>query len=207
MARSMVTTGPAYVDTPRWAGDYGGRDNLMIGGFKLDPAQFAGADAVLVTVGAAGAAQGAVAVPVAALTGAIPAGTVLYFGGAKVAVLSAPAAAGAVALAVNALPTALVNADAATYMGSTNKYIPSGTAFGRTFAERDALTPFGPAAAGDDEVFLNYFAVEDATHIDDVEFYRPNNVVYENFLPNFATLAAGVKTLIRAKYLCEIGEP
>jgi hypothetical protein len=95
--------------------------------------QTAGTAPVIVTVGAAGAAQGAVAVPVDALSGAIPSGTVLNFGGAKFARLTAGAAAGAVALAVAAIPTALVDNDTATYAGvagSGSKVLLAGTAIG-----------------------------------------------------------------------------
>jgi hypothetical protein len=70
---------------------------------------------VVVVVGVAGAALAATTVPVAALSGAIPSGTVLNFGGAKLATLSSPAAAGATSLTVSALPAALVSGDTVTY--------------------------------------------------------------------------------------------
>lgn len=66
-------------------------------------------------VSAAGAAQNAVSIPVAALTAAIPTGTKLIFlpGALKTATLTAPASIGATALTVAAIPTALVSADTA----------------------------------------------------------------------------------------------
>lgn len=201
MARQMTTTGPTFT-APRWAGDYGHRDSLVPGGVKLDAAQFLAPDAVIVTVGVAGAIQGATSVPVAALSGAIPNGTVLDFGTNKFAKLSAAAAAGATALTVVALPTALSSGNTATYGGTGYKVVPSGTAIGRTLAERDASTPYGPAAAADDEIFLIYFEIEDVTHINDGVLYRHGRVVHENLLPGFASLASGVKDAIRANYTC-----
>lgn len=206
MPRSLVNTTSPALASPRWAGDFGSRDYLLPGGATVEPSQFLRSDAVVVNVGAAGALAGAVAVPVDALTGPIPNGTVLYFGGEKIAKLTAAAALGAVALAVEALPNALVDADVTTYVGVAKKRILSGTALGRTFAERDAGTGFGPAADADDEVYLNFFQIDDADSISDVELYRGRGVVYENFLPAFATLSAAIKAKLRAFYTCSIGQ-
>ncbi len=206
MPRSMVTSGGPTIGTGRWAGDYLGRDNLIPGGAKVDAAQFKSDDAVTVVVGAAGAIIGATSVPVGALSGPLPVGTQLWFGGAKVAKLSAAALKSAVTLIVEALPAALVNADTATYVGIGPKYIPSGTIVGRTYAERDALTSFGVPADADDEFFLIAFDVTDAVKNDDIELYRPNNMVYENFLPaDFAAASATIKAKIRGLYRCTIG--
>lgn len=82
--------------------------------------------------------------------------------------------------------------------------VPSGTVVGRTIAERDASAPFGPAADTDDEIFLTVFEVD--TDINpDVELYRHNGVVYENYLPVFSTLSAALKTVLRSIYRCSIG--
>jgi hypothetical protein len=112
---------------------------------------------------------GATSVPVAALTPnsilanttliaagnvLIPAGTVLYFGGAKVATLTADAKIGDTALTVAALPTALVSGDTATYSATAGRR-PSGTFVGRTYAERRRSPRYGPAATTDDEIFLH----------------------------------------------------
>ncbi len=133
MPRSMSVTGPTLASPP-WAGDFGSRDHLLPGPFKVNSA-----DAGFV-------------------------------------------------------------ADAAG-----RKVIPSGTILGRTLAERDASTGFGPYAALDDEVYINYFEVTDALALDDVEMYRPGSQVKENFLPGWAGLAAGTKTKIRAVYICTLG--
>jgi hypothetical protein len=85
--------------------------------------------------------------------------------------------------------------------------IPSGTVIGRTYAERDAHTPMGPAADTDDEVFIIAFDVTDANVNDDVEVTRHNAglQVKENFLPGFSSLSAAVKAKVRASYVCTIG--
>lgn len=185
---------------PAWAGDFLNREHLVPGGAKLDAAAFNAPDAVVVTVGAAGALAAATSVPVDALSGPIPAGTVLNFGTDKFAVLTAAAAAGATSLAVTAIPTALVDNDTATYGGVLSKNIPSGTFIGRTFAERETGDAFGPADAADEEFYLVAFDVTDADNNADVELYRHGSIVKENFLPGWATMSAGLKADLRANY-------
>ncbi len=84
-------------------------------------------NAVKVVVGVAGAAADAVAVPVLPLSGPLPNGTLLSFGGKKFARLTAPAVAGATSLTVAAIPTALVSTDTTYAGGSGAKRIPAGT--------------------------------------------------------------------------------
>jgi hypothetical protein len=204
MARIVDNTN--QITAPVWAGDYFNREHMIPGGARVDAAQFTDTDAVSVVVGAAGAAGAATTVPVAALSGPIPSGTLLYFGTNKFATLTAAAATGATTLTVAAIPTALVSGDTATYAGvGVTVLIPSGTVVGRTLAERNAGTAFGPADASDDEVYLTCFDVLDAVVNPDIELYRPNSVVKENFLPNFAGLAAGVVTLLRTAYIMTRG--
>lgn len=205
MPRSLVNQSTPTLGSPVWAGDFGSRDYLVPGGATVDPAQFPAADAVIINVGAAGAAIAAVSVPVDALTGDIPNGTQIWFSGAKVLRLTAAAKKGDVALTTAPLVAALVDADIGTYYGQGKVTINSGTALGRTFAERDAGTGYGPAADADDEVFLNFFPVDDARSVSDVELYRGGGTVYENFVPNFSTLSAAVKAKLRAFYQCSIG--
>jgi hypothetical protein len=192
---------------PGWAGDYLDREHLIPGGARLDPAQFRTADAVVAVVGVAGAAQGATSVPVAALSGPIPSGTTLDFGTTKFAVLTAAAASGATSLTVRALVTALVSGDTATYPGAglQKKIVVAGTLVGRTIAERDAGTAYGPAADADDEVYLIAFDVDDAAYNPDVVFYRPGSVVKENMLASFAGLSSTLKGKVRAAYICTRG--
>lgn len=208
MARIVDNTN--QITAAAWAGDFFDRDHMIPGGAKLDPAQFNDQDASVVTVGAAGAIATATSVPVAALTDAIPNGTVLSFGGAKFARLTAAAAAGATSLTVAPLPTALVSGDTATYAGvGATVTVVSGTTVGRTIAERDAGTPFGPAAAADDEIYIVCFDRYDVGVNADIEMYRPNSIVKENFLPQVmdGSMIAGVLTKLRAAYVCTVGAP
>lgn len=208
MARIVETSNK--LTSPVWAADYLSRDHLIPGGFKVDPTLFTDSDAVVVTVATGGAAIGATSVPVTALSGAIPNGTVLDFTGAnKWAQLTVAAAAGATTLTVVALVQALVAGDVATYpgLGTGLKTVRSGTALGWTYAERDGTPPvlLGPAAAADDEVFLLAFDIVDADINNDAVMYRPGSVVKENFLPDYATLTAGVLAKIRAAYQTQKG--
>ncbi len=196
-----VTSGPnRTTGVIAWIGDYLDREHLLPGGARLDAAQFRAEDAVVVTVGAAGAVAGATSIPVTALSGPIPNGTVLDFGGAKFARLTAAAVAGATTLTVAALPTALAAGDTATYPGTLKKTVVSGTAVGRTFAERDAGTGFGPAVDTDNEIFLLAFEVTDAARDPNCELYRHGSIVKENFLPGFAAHPAALQTALRSRY-------
>lgn len=205
---AQVTQGPVMTTTTNarsWVGDRLDREHLVPGGGRVDASQFNAEDAVVVTVGAAGAALNATSVPVAALSGAIPNGTTLYFGTNKFARLTAGAAAGATALTVAAIPTALVNGDTATYPGTGKKLVPSGTPVGRTYTERDAGTGFGPAVSTDDEIFLIVGDVTDATLDPDCALYRNGSLVKENFLPNWSTLAGALQTALRSRYQMQRG--
>lgn len=206
MSRDMVQTGPTLA-TPQWAGDFGSRDHLVPGPFKLDPARFKASDVVLVNVGAAGAALGATTVPVDALPGELPAEAVIYFSGTKYARLSATAAAGATSISVYALPQALVDADVGTWIGSETINVPSGTLVSRTIAERDAGTGYGPFRDTDpeSETFLLFFDSGNFREWD-AEMYRPGAQVYENYLPDWATLSATAKAMIRTRYLATVAQ-
>jgi hypothetical protein len=211
-----------------WAKDWdGGRAHILPVPAKLDPTQFRDAIGVVVDVGAAGAAGGAVAIPISPaldIPGGIgvanisstevliPAGTVLDFGGAKFARLTADAKRGDVSLTVAALPTALVDADVAVYnkSGPNAKFIQSGTIVGRTYAERDANTPFGLGVDTDDELFILAFDVPDTSLNDEGELYRHHLLVAENYLPEWMTgtrlqtggVATTLMTKIRTLYRC-----
>lgn len=192
---------------PVWAGDFGGREHVMPWPAKIDPAQFIDGAAVVVTLGAS-ASGSATSLTVAALTlplnpatalitstqglVLIPSGTVLDFGGAKFARLTADAKLGDTTLTVAAIPTALAGTEVARFSRYGSEFIPSGTLVGRTFAERDAGTAFGPAATTDDEIFLTMFDVADAKVSDDVELYRPKSLVKENYLPTYTALSTAV---------------
>ena len=203
MSRDMTTTGPT-LGSPRWAGDYLGGDSLVPGPFKLDASQFSATDAVKVTL-TANSAIDDTSLDVTALAGPIPAGTILDFGGKKLARTSAAAASGATTIAVDAIGTALVTGDVAWYAGTETKYVPSGTVVGRTLTERNAGTGFGPAVNTDDEIFLTAFDVDDVDENADCELYRHNKQVYENDLPGFAGLASNLVTVLRGLYIMTVG--
>ncbi len=192
---------------PVWADDFLDRDHVMPFPAKVDPAQFSDQAGVIATVGVSGAAQDATSIPVAALAPSlfastvliaqgnvlIPAGTVLYFGASKkFAKLTADAVYGATSLTVQALPTALVSGDVATYSRYGTLSIPSGTVVGRTYAERDANTAFGPGVVTDDELFLSVYDIANANEEPDVELYRPGSVVKQNYLPGYTLLNTAV---------------
>lgn len=165
--------------------------------------------AVTTTTGGTGgpsAPAGSTTLPVDATSGAIPAGTVLRFmPGGYLANVTVDAAAGATALTVDPIGFDIPDNAAAQYRGTGQVYIRSGTVIGRTYAERDAKTPFGPAADADDEVFLLFHDIDDALDNNDGDVYRPGGLVAENFLPVFSTLSSTLKGKLRAAYQCMIG--
>lgn len=204
MARVDVRTN--LLTPPRWAGDNFSKELLLPAGGKVDPVQFFAEDSVAVVVGAAGAAANATSVPVAALSGPIPNGTTIRLGVKKFVTLTVAALLGDVTLTVEALATALVSGDAGLYPGiKANISIPSGTLLGRTYAERDAKTSFGPAADTDDEFYLLAFGILDANLNNDATLYRHNGLVKENYLPAFTTLSATQQAKIRTLYQTTIG--
>jgi hypothetical protein len=204
MAKMLHST--PQITQAAWAGDFLDRECLIPGGARVNPAEFLYQDGVKVIVGA-NAAQNATSITVSALAGAIPSGTVLYFGTAKFALLTAAAAAAATSLTVQALPTAISSGNTATYAGSTGrKPIKAGTLVGRTYAQRDAGTGFGLAdVAGDDEIYLLAFDVTDALFEADCELYSHNCVVKENLLPDWTTYDSTTKAKIRSLYQCVAG--
>lgn len=205
--RSMALGGNRLA-TPPWAGECLDAEDLIPGGAKVDAAQFTIYAADVVVTLTAPAAIGAVSLAVAALSGPIPGGATLNFGiGGAFAVVDGAVAAAAVAIPVVPLVRAIPNAASATFKGQPKKAIASGIALGRTLAERDAQTPFGPAINTDAEIYLLAFDVSDADLINDIELVKPyaGFVVKENFLPNYDTLRpAGVDstllTQLRARY-------
>ncbi len=203
MARLTQTSNT--LTAPRWAGETS--EHLLPGGAKLLVSAFLREDAVVVTLDGS-AAQGATSVTVDALSGAIPSGTMLHFNSTEFLITTSAAAAGATALAVEALPVALEDNDTATYTGVSEYAVRSGTLVGRTFAERDSGTAFGPWAANDDEVYLVFYDILDVTANNDVDLYMPGRIVKENFLPNWTNAAiwtTGAKAALRAAYVTTKG--
>jgi hypothetical protein len=198
------------LSVPTWCNDFLGREHLVAMPIMLDADQFRKPDAVLVKA-SANAVVDAVAISVDALSGPIPSGTILDFGAKKFAQLTADAAEGATSVAVEALATQIDDNDEAWYEGasSTLLSVPSGTAIGRTIAERDAGDAWGPAASTDDEIYLIAFDIPDLTISAEAVAYRHGGQVKENFLPNWTDATvwpSALKTAIRSKYACYLGE-
>jgi len=204
MARIVGPTDPTLT-APPWAGDFMSPQNLVRGPLMLDASQFPTRDRVKVEVGTAGASVDATTVPVEALSGPVPSGTALSFGGDKFALLTAAASLGDTEITVEELVTALVDGDAAYYEPNNDVPIESGIPVGRTLAERNAGTNFGPADQNDDEIFLVAFAIDNATLHPDFEAYKPNKdlTVKEDLLPEWGNTdiwEANLVTALRTRY-------
>lgn len=207
----------ARIGVPNWLGEQYSPDRLIPGGGQVTASLFPALDAVRV-VSPAGAAASAVSIPVSAVLLnadgsplamgqiAIPTGSLVDFGGTKIAVTTAPVLRGATAIAVRALPTAIAANDIGNYFGIGKRTVPSGTLIGRTLAERDAGLRFEPWTAGDEEVFLAFWDA-DLGMSEEVALLRPNTIVKENYIPGFTAMTAPAKAAIRAKYQCIVGSP
>jgi hypothetical protein len=123
------------------------------------------------------------------LTGAIPAGTTLYFGEAgELARTTAAAAVGATSVATDALPAALESGDSATYVPdlAAPKVIPAGTRMGD--AGTDGKIYPRVVTTNPAKFLLATDAVEEvlgfAGHLNRSSYgVIRGGVVYENLLP------------------------
>lgn len=181
-------------------------DNYLQGPIQLDAAQFYGLDSVLVNV-TTQANAAATSLVVTALSGPIPAGTLLDFGTNKFARVNTAAAKGAVSLTVDAIPTQINVSDKARYAGIAPKVALAGTLVGRTQSEADAGTAFGPAVSTDDYIYLTGSNV-DFKETDGTLAVRHHRAIKENFLPNWATLSTDTNLLakLRSLYECIKGQ-
>jgi hypothetical protein len=210
------------VGLPAWFGEAFDERSLIPGGALVAPAQFPASDSIRVTASAAGAAAGAVAIPLATALllqadgsplavgqVAIPAGALVDFGGAKLAITTTNTVRGATTLAVRALPAAIAAGDTGLYSGIAEKNILSGTLVGRTIAERDGGGRLEPWTAGDDDFYLVMWDawVGGSSSSDEVDLVRPGTIVKENWLPGWATLPAPMRAAIRGRYQCIVGAP
>jgi hypothetical protein len=191
---------------PTWAGEAIAPYNLIPGGAQLDATQFPASDAFTVTVTAAETASATATIAVEELEGSLPAGYTLNLGSGKYATLNSKAMKGATNLDAN-LTGNLTGNETAVYAGiSGKKLVKAGTLVGRTYAERDAGTAFGPAnAATDDEIFLLAFTVRDATECRDCELLRHQTLVRDHLLPGWSGFDATAKAKIRSLYQCVRG--
>jgi hypothetical protein len=212
-AMAQVTFDFETFAKPAWQAEQLTPDKLLPGGARLIPAQFPRQDRVTFTLAAGAVTIGSARTITftAPLTGAIPAGTVLDLGAGaestrKMLTLPTGAAKGATSITDGVVAgAALAGGESGTYAGVGPRVIPSGTLVGRTFAERASNTGYGPAAdSGDDEIFLTATVVIDADINPDVTLIRHDTLIYENKLPNWATMGSTQQGLIRARYDCII---
>jgi hypothetical protein len=129
----------------------------------------------------------------------IAAGTPLIFGAVTVTT-SMYASSDDTSVSIFAAPAAIADAAVCNYPGYGARPVKSGMPVGRTYAERDAGTPFGAADAADDELYLVAFDVADVMEMNEIVLVRYGTRIKENRLPGFAALAAGIKTKLRTNY-------
>lgn len=99
-------------------------------------------------------------------------------------------------------PAAFPQGAVGTLETAAGRVVVSGTLVGRTYAEREAGTGYGPFTAGDDDYGLIAWDAEvGATKSNDAELVPDTVFVKENYLPDWETLAAAAKTAIRQKYV------
>lgn len=178
------------VTTPSFIADFESIDRSG-GGRQIDWAD-AGtgyADAVVVNVTAAALAA-ATSIAVAALSGSIPSGTVLDFGGDEFARLTADAPVGATTLAVAPLPQALEGGETARYVGpGARKFVRAGTRM-RELPNGKIIEHASPTAGGALFGLLETNAAEDDKNaaITGYGVIR-GGLVYQALLPETLTAA------------------
>lgn len=208
MSRDQTLNGYGLT-SPEFCGDFLGREQLIPGGAKFNPAALVLQTAM--TVKLSGAADaGDESIDVDALAADLAPGTMLNFGlPGLMAFAPVGALAGAVAIVTAPLDRDIPDNSEAPVAATSRKTLRAGTVIGRTYAERDAETPFGLAGDADDEIAIVAFDRIDVDRVSDVDLIRPFAAVTikENFLPNFANLSAAVQAAVRARYNCTIGRP
>lgn len=181
-------------------------EKLVPGGSRLVASAFPLPDAQTLTLAAGAVVAGAAKTLTltAALKADIPAGYTLDFGAGELFTLSAKGVKGATEI-VGTLAADVEGGESATYAGiSAVRPVEAGLLVGRTYTERDAGTGYGLAdvATPDDEIFLIAFPLQDANINPDATLLRHGTLIYEDKLPNWATLTTQQKTAIRARYQC-----
>lgn len=192
------------VAAPAWAGDFSSREHALAGGANVEVSAFI-PNPVSTTANGAHAQGVTVLTLATALGHDVNPGDRIYASATNQVIVVAKAApANAVALTIVKLKTALAAGAALVYVPMHAMRVRSGTAVGRTRAERDAGLGYGPATTGDEEFYLVLFGSEDLQKSDAFVPYRHGSLVYTNLLPGFAGLSADVKTLIYANYECSV---
>lgn len=153
------------------------------------------------------APAGATSIRVAALSNALPGGTMLSFGGGIFALLTQNAAQSTTTLTVAPLVQAVPASSSAFFKGFPAPRIPSGTLVGRTWAERANGDPFGPLDASDNEIGIVAFGIPDVRQNNDVDLVKPTKSfsVHENYLPGYTGFSGPILALVRANYNSILG--
>lgn len=193
--------------TPNWLGAKITDPKVVIpGGVGLNAAEFFREDRVVVTLAAGAVTAGAnkTLTTATALTGNIPAGTILDFGAGEFATLTAGATKGSTSITGVTLASDLEGAESATYLGVGKIKAEGGTLVGRTLAERDAGTGYGIADPTNDEQFCILLHDVDLSEEDVAPGIQPmaGNVIYENLLPGWSALSSDAKAKVRSLYHC-----
>ncbi|MDX2215511.1 MAG: hypothetical protein SFY66_19765 [Oculatellaceae cyanobacterium bins.114] len=202
-----VTFKPYKRVTPNWLGTKITDPKVVIpGGILLNAAAFPREDQVVVTLaaGAVTAGSNKTLTAATALTGNIPAGTILDFGAGEFATLTTGATKGATSITGVTLAADLEGSESATYLGVGDRKIEGGAFLGRTLTERDAGTGYGIADPANDEQFALLLHDVDLSEEDVAAGIQPNagNVIYENLLPGWSALSSQAKTKVRSLYHC-----
>lgn len=195
-----MTNGQVTYDnqtSPVWIKDYINREHNLPGGAALDAKAFRPGPVTITKDGAGTAGQTSIVVN--ALTTEIKDGDFIAFG-AQVVVASADVAVGATTIPVKALTANIADDAAGVYIPPRAMVVKSATLVGRTYAEQATGAPFGPWAAGDAEVYLTIFDVQDLNHKAEVELLRPGTIVATNRIPGFASRPAPEIARIRELY-------
>jgi hypothetical protein len=192
----MITTVPYQQSgAPSFIADMLTREHVLAGGAKLDAAAFTPADAIAAIVGAAGAAAGASSIPVDALLGAIPVGTILNFGSyapVTVTVADADVNAGETTIGVAALSGPLPAGTVLRFGSGLYARLTANAAAGATSLTVEALAADIPNAStatfpgGTKQARLTAAAALGATALtvdelqfalvdDEVAYYTPPN--------------------------------
>lgn len=184
-----------------WLGEAPNYQTLMPHGAHFNPMGIEAVDKAELTA-ADTAAIGATMIELKEQIGntvGIKAGTALKFG-ESVAILSAWASPNDMMLKVFPLAAEIAADAAAMFDGIGARPLYSGTAVGRTYAERDAGIPFELAAVGDDELYLVAFTVPDLFVSTEIVLVRHSVRVKENRVPKFTELDAAIQTALRGSY-------
>ncbi len=199
-------------EQPAWMAEPLGHNTLIPGGARVDTSTFSGLVLQTATVdGAHAAGVTSIAIDPAFDGEKMLAGTFMEFAAVPGTFvrLSDTVVNGDVALPVFDTPAALADNDVLNHVLDP-KIIQAGSIVGRTFAQRDANTPFHLALDTDEEFYIVAFGVVsqfgDALEAEmDVTLVRHASLIKENLLPTFATESATIQAALRAAYQMTIG--